>query len=95
MLKKVRLDGVGAVTIIDTDHREGSWDRGASWGPGGDIVFAGGRLSELMKVSSDGGTPEVLTTLDADRRVAEPPLSSHPAEWRGRALPRMDGREHG
>ena len=62
LLKKVRLDGVGAVTVGE------SACCGGSWGPGDNIVFALTRSSGLMKVSADGGRPEALTTLDLDEK---------------------------
>jgi len=40
---------------------------GASWGPDGSIVFAGGLGEGLSVVSADGGAPQPLTALDADR----------------------------
>ena len=57
-LKKVRLDGVGAVTLATV------LVSGASWGPDGDIVF--GTRGGLMTIPADGGAPEALTTLDVD-----------------------------
>ena len=61
-LKKVRLDGVGAVALTK------GVGRGGSWGPDDNIVFKQTLLSGLMKISADGGTPEVLTTLDSDEQ---------------------------
>ncbi len=40
--------------------------RGASWGPKGRIVFSPLTVSGLFVLSSDGGTPEPLTELDAE-----------------------------
>jgi len=57
-LKKLRLDGMGAVDIGDVPP-----NRGWSWGRDGMIVF-GGQATGLMRVSADGGTPQVLSTLD-------------------------------
>jgi eukaryotic-like serine/threonine-protein kinase len=59
-LKKVRIDGALAVTICDA--LEGV---GASWGSDGVIVFAPSPSSALYRVSSNGGTPEAVTTLAA------------------------------
>ena len=40
--------------------------RGASWGPDGMIVFAVSGGAGLLRVASEGGQPEPLTTLDSD-----------------------------
>ena len=40
--------------------------RGASWGLGGDIVFAPGPTSGLWRVSAAGGAPTPLTAVDFD-----------------------------
>jgi len=61
-LKKVRLDGVGAVALS-----EGA-ARGGSWMPDDTIVFAGTRMSGLTRISAGGGTPETLTALDPDKQ---------------------------
>ena len=61
-LKKVRLDGVGAVALSKAAPR------GGSWGPDDTIVFKLAMSSGLVKIAVDGGTPEVLTTLDSDRQ---------------------------
>lgn len=39
-------------------------DRGGSWGEDGTIVFSGNTRTNLSRVSSAGGTPEPLTTID-------------------------------
>jgi serine/threonine-protein kinase len=41
--------------------------RGASWGPGGTIVFAPGTTSSLWKVSALGGDPEEITVRDTEK----------------------------
>ena len=58
-LKKVSVQGGAAVTLCDAPS-----DRGGSWGDDGTIVFAANNRVALSKVSSEGGTPEPLTTLD-------------------------------
>jgi serine/threonine-protein kinase len=58
-LKKISVQGGAAVTLCDALN-----DRGGSWGDDGTIVFAKDNTSALSKVSSAGGTPEPLTTLD-------------------------------
>jgi Tol biopolymer transport system component len=57
-LKKMSVQGGAAVTLGDVVD-----DRGGSWGEDGTIVFSKGG-SALSKVSSAGGTPQPLTTLD-------------------------------
>jgi Tol biopolymer transport system component len=58
-LKKISVQGGAAVTLCDASD-----DRGGSWGEDGTIVFAKDTASALFKVSSAGGTPQPLTTLD-------------------------------
>ena len=58
-LKKISVLGGAAVTLCDAPY-----DRGGSWGEDGSIVFAADALVPLSKVSSAGGTPQPLTTLD-------------------------------
>jgi serine/threonine-protein kinase len=58
-LKKISVQGGAAVTLCDAPN-----DRGGSWGDDGSIVFAVGTLEGLSKVSSSGGKPEPLTTLN-------------------------------
>ena len=58
-LKKISVQGGAAVTLCDAPD-----DRGGSWGDDGTIVFAKDTTSALSKVSSAGGTPQPLTTLD-------------------------------
>lgn len=60
-LKKVAVTGGPAVTICDALGANG-----ASWGDDDTIVFAeGGLTGGLYRVSSNGGTPERLTTPNA------------------------------
>ncbi len=58
-LKKVSVQGGAVVTLCDAPN-----DRGGSWGDDGSIVFAAGNREGLSKVSSAGGKPEPLTTLN-------------------------------
>ncbi len=58
-LKKISVQGGAAVTLCDAPN-----DRGGSWGEDGTIVFASDVQVALSKVSSAGGTPQPLTTLD-------------------------------
>ena len=58
-LKKVSVQGGAAVSLCDA-----SSDRGGSWGDDDSIVFSAGNREGLSKVSSAGGTPEPLTTLN-------------------------------
>jgi serine/threonine-protein kinase len=58
-LKKISIQGGAAVTLCDAPD-----DRGGSWGEDGTIVFAPLVGAPLSKVSSAGGTPQTLTSLD-------------------------------
>jgi dipeptidyl aminopeptidase/acylaminoacyl peptidase len=58
-LKKISVLGGAAVTLCDAAD-----DRGGSWGEDGIIVFTPEPRSGLSKISSAGGSPEQLTTLD-------------------------------
>jgi Tol biopolymer transport system component len=58
-LKKISVQGGAVVTLCDSLN-----GRGGSWGDDGTIVFAPDALAALSKVSSAGGTPQPLTTLD-------------------------------
>jgi Tol biopolymer transport system component len=58
-LKKISVQGGAAVTLCDVPA-----DRGGSWGDDGAIVFTQGVQVALSKVSSAGGTPQPLITLD-------------------------------
>ena len=58
-LKKISVQGGVAAALCDAPT-----DRGGSWGDGGTIVFTPDVGMALFKVSSAGGTPEPLTTLD-------------------------------
>jgi Tol biopolymer transport system component len=58
-LKKISVQGGAAVALCDAPD-----DRGGSWSEDGAIVFAPDSRVALSKVSSAGGTPEPLTTLN-------------------------------
>jgi Tol biopolymer transport system component len=58
-LKKIAIQGGAAVTLCDAPD-----DRGGSWSEDGTIVFTPTTLMALSKVSSAGGAPQPLTTLD-------------------------------
>ena len=60
-LKKVPVTGGAAVTLCDAPQ-----SRGGNWGDDGSIVFAAGTRGGLSMVSSVGGTPRPLTTLDQE-----------------------------
>jgi Tol biopolymer transport system component len=58
-LKKISVQGGGAVTLCDVATAPGG-----SWGDDGTIVFAPDLSVGLSRVSSAGGKPQALTTLD-------------------------------
>ena len=58
-LKKISVQGGAAVTLCDALS-----DEGGSWGDDGTIVFTKDGASPLSQVSSTGGMPQALTTLD-------------------------------
>jgi hypothetical protein len=64
-LKKVPVTGGAPLDITRGPPHWGLF--GADWGVDGTIVFASGVGSGLARVSSDGGTPEVLTVPDTAR----------------------------
>jgi len=57
-LKKISVQGGAALTLCDAP-----FDFGGSWGDDGTIVFTP-NIVALSKISSVGGTPQTLTTLD-------------------------------
>jgi serine/threonine protein kinase len=61
-LKKVSVAGGAAIPVCDSGMDAGAW-----WGPDNTIIFAPSANSGLFRVSAAGGTPEVLTTLDASK----------------------------
>ena len=59
-LKKILTAGGGLTTLCDARN-----NRGGAWAEDGTIIFAPDRAgTALWRVSSGGGTPEPLTTLD-------------------------------
>ncbi len=63
-MKKISLRGGAPVIICDAPPDS----RGASWGPDNTIVFTRSHNSGLYKVSSAGGAPEAITTLDLEQK---------------------------
>ena len=61
-LKKVPVTGGAPITLCGVQR-----SRGASWGPGGDIVVAASASSPLSLVAAAGGQLRALTTLDRDK----------------------------
>ena len=61
-LKRIAVSGGAAVTLCDA----ASVPSGASWGPNGTIVFE--QPEGIMRVSDDGGTPEVLVATEEGER---------------------------
>jgi Tol biopolymer transport system component len=59
-LKKIRVEGGPPEVICDANN-----GRGGSWGKDGTIVFTPAAEGPIYKVSSGGGTPAQVTTLDA------------------------------
>jgi serine/threonine-protein kinase len=59
-LRKVSVLGGQPVTIADATNF-----RGGSWGDDGAIVFAPVSRAGLSRVSSEGGTPETVTSIDS------------------------------
>jgi Tol biopolymer transport system component len=58
-LKKISVEGGASVTLCDAAN-----GRGGSWGEDGTIVFTPDGRVALSKVSSAGGAPQPLSTLD-------------------------------
>ena len=69
-LKKVSVDGGAPITLCDA-----FFYAGADWGDDGYIVFSNGGQG-LMRVSSDGGTAERLSTPDPEKGET---FHSHPS----------------
>ncbi|HKR64596.1 MAG TPA: hypothetical protein VJZ00_12770, partial [Thermoanaerobaculia bacterium] len=63
-LKKVTIEGAPPVTICDAQPKA----RLGAWTSSGDIVFSAAATSGLFRVKASGGTPEMLTKLDASRQ---------------------------
>ena len=64
-LKIVDLGGDSPQVIADAPY-----GRGGAWGPGGVILFSPLTQSPLMRVSSAGGAPTPITTLDHERHTS-------------------------
>jgi len=63
-LKKIAVTGGAVITLCDAPNgRGGSWDEDAT------IVFSPDLLTALWRVSSTGGTPQPLTTLDGGEKT--------------------------
>jgi serine/threonine-protein kinase len=62
-LKKVSVEGGAPMTLCNV----GSDPRGGTWGPNDAIVFASTGSGGLSRVPGGGGTPALLTELDAER----------------------------
>jgi serine/threonine-protein kinase len=60
-LKKVPVRGGTPITLCKVN-----FNRGASWGTDGNIIFAPNPDSGLFRVSATGGNPEPLTDLDKE-----------------------------
>ncbi len=58
-LKKIATQGGAPIVLCDAGA-----PRGGAWGEDGTIIFAPQTVGGLFRVSSAGGTPEALTTLD-------------------------------
>ena len=63
-LKKVSVQGGAPVTLCDVPN-----PRGGSWGEDGNIVFAPDIRGGLLRVSSNGGTPQTITELKSGERT--------------------------
>jgi Tol biopolymer transport system component len=63
-IKKVALSG-GAPQVV---CKTGEEVRGAVWGEDGTIFFSAGVGGGIWRVSANGGTPEMVTAPDSDRR---------------------------
>jgi len=70
-LRKISIGGGQPVSITDAANF-----RGGSWSEDGSILFAPVSRAGLMRVPSEGGTPEVVTTIDAGRGE-----TSHRLPW--------------
>jgi serine/threonine-protein kinase len=58
-LKKISVEGRSPVTLCEVGAA-----RGVFWGEDGNILFANGGTTHLMRVSSSGGKPSLVTELD-------------------------------
>jgi serine/threonine-protein kinase len=68
-LKKIPVDGGPAVVVAQIPQSGSGIPllRGASWGTDDPIVYAAGADGGIFRVSADGGAPERVTTLNAER----------------------------
>ena len=66
-IKKAPVAGGAAIVVCDA-----ALPYGAVWDRGGDIVF-GQRTDGILRVSSDGGVPEVIVPLDESDKFASGP----------------------
>ena len=90
-LKKVAVTGGAAVTICDAPN-----SRGGAWGEDGDIVFSiaasvSSPRNSLLRVSSDGGTPQPATTLV--RRRSHAPMAPGASRRKSNPVHRAQPRE--
>jgi len=69
-LKKVSLSGGAPFTLCI-----GASNRGASWGPDDNIIFAPAATSGLFEVSAAGGKPKPLTVPDRKKGEIFPSLA--------------------
>ena len=60
-LKTIDISGGASLVICDAQN-----GRGGAWGPGGAILFTPSVSAPIMRVSSTGGTPVSVTTLNND-----------------------------
>jgi serine/threonine protein kinase len=65
-LKKINVAGGPAITLCDASSQAGP--RGGAWSKEGLIVFAPDGAGPLYRVSSSGGVPVQLTSLDTTKR---------------------------
>jgi serine/threonine-protein kinase len=63
-LKKIAVTGGEPITLCDAPT-----GRGGSWGEDGTIVFSTDRQTPLSSVSSTGGTPQPVATLEAGEKA--------------------------
>lgn len=61
-LKKVSLHGGPPVTLANAVSIHG-----VTWGPDDSVIFSDPNVGGLLKVSASGGTPQVVTTVDASK----------------------------
>jgi eukaryotic-like serine/threonine-protein kinase len=64
-LKTIDLTGTTSQEICDAPY-----GRGGTWGPGGVILFSPTPAAPLMRVSSSGGSPLAITTIDTTQHTS-------------------------